>query len=197
MRLLLVRHAETAETGTKLTGRLGGIPLSKAGREAAEAAGKALAGTKPVEIITSPAERCRETAAAISRPHRLIPKQHKAFAEVDYGSWSGRRLSDLRRLAAWRDLMVAPSRFRFPAGESLEEVRQRSVSATEAIAGRIDGTVILVTHADVIRCLVCHYLGMPLDLVHRLHVAPTALTEIVLTKGSVLVPVVNQRITVT
>jgi len=195
MRLILVRHALTAETGRKLSGRLGGVPLSAAGIEAAEATARALAVIDPVEILTSPVERCRQTAAAIGRPHRLTPKMQRAFAEVDYGAWSGRRLSELRRLAAWRELMAAPARFRFPSGESLEEVRQRTVAATEALAARHpDDTVILVTHADVIRCLVCHYLGMPLDLIHRLHVGPASLTEIHLGQGSVLVPAVNQRI---
>ena len=193
MRLLLVRHAVTAETGKVLSGRLPGIPLSPLGVEAAAVAGRALADAAAGVIVTSPMERCRQTAVALGRETGIRPRVDKRYAEVDYGAWSGRRLADLRRLAAWRSLMVSPARFRFPGGETLDEVRQRSVAATEALAVAFaEDTAVVVTHADVVRALLCHYLGMSLDLIHRLEVGPTSLTEIDLTDGFVRVPIVNQ-----
>ena len=195
MRLLLVRHAATADTGKVLSGRLPGIPLSPDGVEAAGVAGRALADSAAAAIVTSPMERCRQTAALVGRATGLRARVDRAFAEVDYGAWSGRKLSDLRRLAAWRTLMASPARFRFPGGETLDEVRQRSVAATEKLAGGYRGeTVVVVTHADVVRALLCHYLGMPLDLLHRLEVGPTSLTEIELTDGFVRVPRVNHHL---
>jgi probable phosphoglycerate mutase len=192
MRLLLVRHAVTAETGKVLSGRLPDVPLSAGGVEAAGVAGRALAGSAAVAIFTSPMERCRQTAALVGRATGLRARVDKRYAEVDYGAWSGRKLSDLRRLAAWRALMASPARFRFPGGETLDEVRQRSVAATEALAGAYPGAVVVVvTHADVVRALLCHYLGMPLDLLHRLEVGPTSLTEIDFTNGFVRVARVN------
>jgi probable phosphoglycerate mutase len=115
--------------------------------------------------------------------------------EADYGRWSGRTLSSLRRLKAWNRLMMSASRFRFPEGETLEEVQRRGVRAVEGlVAHHPKKTVVAVSHADVIRCVLAHYLGVPLDLVHRLHVAPASVS-VVLLHGDAppVVPTVNQQ----
>jgi broad specificity phosphatase PhoE len=196
MRLLLVRHAVTAETGRMMPGPAPGPALSEDGRRAADSAGRALAGSGLTAIVTSPMRRCRQTAGAVARVTGIRPRVERGFADADFGSWSGRRLSDLRRLAAWRTLMASPSRFRFPDGETLEEVRHRAVATTERLVAAYpdDATVLVVSHGDVIRIVLCHYLGMPVDLVHRLEVAPISLSEVALTDGRVSVPRVNQRI---
>jgi len=74
--------------------------------------------------------------------------------------------------------MAAASRFRFPDGETLEEVQRRAVARVEqlAIEHRRNATVVVVSHADVIRAILVHYLGMPLDLIHRIHVAPASVS---------------------
>ena len=194
MRLLLVRHGVTSETGRALTGRLPGVALSDMGRLDAAVVADRLSRRPIVAAYTSPIRRCRETARIVAGPHRLTPVTDRRAIEVDYGTWSGRKLADLNRLKAWGRLMAAPSRFRFPEGETLGEVQARAVEAVEEVAAR-HGTdeVLLVSHADVIRVLLCHYLGMPLDLIHRLNVAPCSLSVIDLAaEGTVHVPVVNQ-----
>ncbi len=89
--------------------------------------------------------------------------------------------------------MVAPSRVRFPGGESLVEVQARAVGACEELGTRHDGhPVAVVTHADVIRLLLAHYLGVPLDLYHRVSVAPASVSVVDLpAKGPPRVPIVN------
>jgi probable phosphoglycerate mutase len=194
MRLLLVRHGVTGETGRILTGRLPGVALSDRGRLDAAVVADRMADTPATAAYTSPIRRCRETARIVVAPHGLTPITERRLIEVDYGSWSGRRLADLSRLKAWGRLMAAPARFRFPEGETLGEAQMRAVEAVEELAGR-HGTdqVLAVSHADVIRVLLCHYLGMPLDLIHRLHVAPLSLSVVDLAAdGTVHVPAVNQ-----
>jgi probable phosphoglycerate mutase len=89
--------------------------------------------------------------------------------------------------------MQSASRFRFPEGETLEEVQRRAVATVEALAQRHgDDTVTAVSHADVIRVILAHYLGMPLDLVHRLAVGPASTSIVDLyTSGVVAVPTIN------
>lgn len=171
------------------------MSLSAAGAQQATVAARLLADRHPVAAYTSPLRRCRETARIIARVHGLTPIADRGLVEVDYGAWAGGRLSDLRRREAWRRLMTGAGRFRFPQGETLTEAQGRAVAAIERIADRHpDDEVIVVTHADVIRCLVCHYLGMPLDLIHRLVVAPAGLTIVELDPdGAVRVPAVNVR----
>lgn len=196
MRLLLIRHAVTAETGTKLSGRLPGIPLSGAGVAMAEQLATGMASLKIHGLYTSPILRCRQTAKPLGVVWGLEATTLQGVTEADYGSWSGRNLAALYRLKAWQRLMASASRFRFPDGETLEEAQRRAVAAIEGLAvGHRRETIAVVTHSDVIRVLLAHYLGMPLDLVHRLHVAPASVSIIELGEdGQVAVPTINNDV---
>jgi len=194
MRFYLLRHAVTAETGITLSGRLPGIPLSADGRHMAEFAADMLAALRPAMLVSSPVDRCKETAGIVGGQWGLKPHLDRAFIEADYGSWSGRKLAALYRLKAWSHLMASAARFRFPDGETLEEVQRRAVAGIERLAAthRKDATIVIVSHADVIRSLVAHYLGMPLDLIHRLNVRPTSISVVELNgDGPPRVPIVN------
>jgi probable phosphomutase (TIGR03848 family) len=181
-RFVLVRHAPTPETGTKLTGRLPGVALGPAGEELARATAAALAGAKPAAIVTSPVQRCVETARIIGEPHGLHPTVDDGFAEVDFGRWQGRTLSSLRKLKAWRSVQLAPSRFRFPEGESFVEVQARAVDALERLAGRQE-TVVVCSHADVIKLILSLHLGQPLDAFQRIGIAPASISVLDLEPG--------------
>lgn len=173
MRLIFVRHAPTAETGGILTGRLPGVGLSPQGIELTKARAAQLADVRIDMVLTSPVQRCRETARILSAGWGLTPGVDTGFTEADFGDWSGRTLKSLYRLKAWQRLMTAPARFGFPGGETFLELRSRVVSATEKIAASYRKKhVVVVSHADTIRVALGHYLGAPLDLVHRLDVRP-------------------------
>ncbi len=153
-----------------------------------------LSPVKLAAVYSSPIERCRETAAIVAGPHGRRVRVRKGFIEADYGAWSGRTLGSLRRLKAWQQLMAEPTRFRFPDGETLLDVQYRAVRAIEAIveSHRANEVVAVCSHADVIRVLLAHHLGMPLDLVHRLDVRPASISVLDLDRnGRVWVPVVN------
>ena len=179
MRLYLVRHAVTAETGKVLSGRLPDIPLSPEGVAMAEALASRVGDLRPSTLVTSPVQRCRETARILGGAWQLRPRVNRAFDEADFGDWSGRTLKSLYRLKAWGRLMTSASRFRFPNGETLEEVQCRAVAGAEALAAsHRKERVVLVSHSDVIRSLLAHYLGMPLDLIHRIDVRPASVSLI-------------------
>jgi probable phosphomutase (TIGR03848 family) len=193
MRLLLLRHAVTTETGARLTGRLPGVALSEEGVAMAEALAARLAPLKLAALYTSPIERCAQTAEIVARGRSIAVSPTDALVETDFGRWSGRTLKSLYRLDGWRQLMMSASRFRFPDGETLREVQVRSVSAIEEMAVRHrHGIVLAVSHADVIRAALAHYLGTPLDMIHRLNVDPASVSAIDLAPdGAVAVPFVN------
>lgn len=182
--LYLIRHAPTAETGKKLTGRLPGVGLDGDGTRAAEAAASSLASVRFAAIYTSPVLRCRETARILAAPHALRPTPYRSLIEVDYGAWSGRTLGSLRRTRQWRELFVAPSRVRFPGGETLAEVQARAVRACEELAdAHPRHTIGLVSHGDVIKSSVAHYLGVPLDLFQRIAISPASHSIVHLRRG--------------
>lgn len=178
-RLLLIRHGPTPETGRRLTGRLPGVGLDEAGRGAAERTATRLADVRLRAVYSSPIERTWETARIIAAPHRLQPVADDGLLEVDYGSWSGRTLQSLYRLKAWRTVQVTPSRMRFPDGEALADAQRRAVDTCERLAASHGNAIIaLVSHSDIIKGVVGHYLGQPLDLFQRLDIAPASVSVV-------------------
>jgi probable phosphoglycerate mutase len=172
--LLLIRHAHTDAAGKRLTGWARGVHLNATGRREADRLVERLEGVPISAIYSSPLERCRETAAPFARARGLPVRARRGLIEVDYGDWTGRPISQLRRTKLWRRVMQSPSTVRFPGGESLLEVQSRAVAELEAIAVEHAGsTVAVVSHADVVRLLLAHYAGIHADHLHRL-VADTA-----------------------
>ncbi len=193
-RLFFVRHAPTPETGSILTGRTPGVGLGEAGKASARHAAEQFDSAKISTIYSSPVQRCRETAHQIGAVVSVKPRIARAFEEIDYGDWAGRKLKDLYRLKAWRHLHSAPSRVRFPHGESLAEAQDRAIAGCEKIATthKTGERVIVVTHADVIKSIVSYYLGAPQDLFHRISISPSSITVLDLPRnGHPLVHAVN------
>lgn len=183
-RILLVRHAPTPETGTRLTGRIPGVSLGEAGEEAARTTSRALAELDVEAVYSSPIERTMETAWIVAGPHGLSPIVEPGLTEIDFGRWTGQDLDDLRRDEQWRTVQMNPARFRFPGGESFVEAQTRAVEAVERIAGDLgDGTAVAVSHSDVIKLVLAYFLGQPLDLFQRLRIATASISDLRLEKN--------------
>ena len=187
--LLLVRHASTAASSAgRNLGQRDDPPLTDADRNAAADVGAALSlelselGAVGTRIVSSPALRCRQTAAAIATgigdPTTAIEVDARLI-EIDYGAWDGLtaeecfvRDPDLR--AAWeRD----PAATRCPDGESGQDVADRIAPAFaelwEWLATSEDRAVVVVAHNHVNRLELCRLLGWPLaDYRRRLVQSP-------------------------
>jgi probable phosphomutase (TIGR03848 family) len=175
--LLLLRHGLTEHTGARLSGWTAGVHLSEAGREQARALAERL-GPVPVDAIySSPLERCQETAAVVAEAKGLKLETLEDVGEVQYGDWTGRTIKELAKEPLWKLVQATPSAARFPEGESLYEMQARSVQAVERLrAAHPEQTVAVCSHADVIKAVACHYLGMHLDLYQRVVVGPGSVT---------------------
>ena len=196
--ILLVRHGTTATTGRVLPGRAPGLHLSERGRaEATELADRlATSRRRPGALYTSPLERARETASALAKSLQLRPVVERGLNECDFGDWTGKRLSSLRRRKEWRSVQGSPSTFRFPRGESFGEMQQRIWSTLERLASRHHNeTIVVVSHADPIKAAVTYALGVPLDLFQRTIIAPCSLSAVALTSASPVVLCVNASAT--
>lgn len=178
-RLVLVRHAVTAQTGPKLSGRTPGIDLSDRGRDQAKALGERLAGL-PIDVVyASPIERTTQTAGAVAEHHGLDVLPLPGVVEADYGEWTGGTIADLAKSDLWKVVQRTPSRARFPGGESLAEMQSRMVAALEEVVARHPGElVVVVSHADPIKAAIAHYTGVHLDLFQRIVVSPASVTVI-------------------
>ena len=102
--VLLVRHGRTPTTGIELYGRKPGVHLSEEGKnqatEVSERIGK-ISSTTIAAVYASPLERTRETAAPIAKAVGQKVKKVSGLLELDVGEWTGKKLSELRKLKAW------------------------------------------------------------------------------------------------
>jgi probable phosphoglycerate mutase len=169
--------------------------LSEEGQRIAADLGQRLSEVRFGAIYTSPLERTMETAQAVARHQKKPVVPHPGLLEINYGDWSGRTLKSLYRLQAWRVIHQSPARVRFPNGESLVEAQARAVATLEELAQRHRRqTIALVTHADVIKAAVSHYLGQPLDLYNRIMIAPASVTVLDLSEqGPVRLVTINSH----
>jgi probable phosphomutase (TIGR03848 family) len=177
--LLLVRHAVTPTTGSVLYGRTPGISLSEEGRRQARTLAERLSVLPISAVYASPLERALETARVIAAAAGVRVRTARGLTEGDAGTWTGRRLTQLRRTKAWQTVRDRPSQFAFPGGESFVAYRDRAVRTAARIAARHpDGTVALVSHGDTIRILLSDYAGAPLDRFPRFVVAPASVSAV-------------------
>jgi probable phosphomutase (TIGR03848 family) len=176
-RLVLVRHAVTAHTGPLLSGRMPGVDLSEKGVGQADATAQRLAKLPITTVYASPIERTTQTAQQIAAQHALEVRALPGVIEADYGDWTGGKIAELAKTDEWKVVQVAPSRARFPNGESITEMQARTVAALdEVVARHPNETIVVVSHADPIKSAIAHYSGMHLDLFQRVHVSPASVT---------------------
>ncbi|WP_017606480.1 MSMEG_4193 family putative phosphomutase [Nocardiopsis alkaliphila] len=187
--LLLVRHGMTDATGPRLAGRAPGVYLNDTGRSQAAHLASRLEGLAPAALVCSPLERCQETAEALSERLDVPITTDERFVECDYGSWTGRSLTDLATEPLWRVVQDHPSAARFPGGESLAAASARAVEAVRDWNRRLlreavqePPVYVVCGHGDVIKAIVADALGMHLDLFQRLRVDPCSVTSITYTR---------------
>ena len=186
--IILVRHGENDwSKANKLAGWLPGVHLNETGHRQAEAVGQRLAVLPIKAVYSSPLTRCVETATYIADTHRLSVQHLDEIGEVRYGEWEGKKIKKLARKPMWHAVQFFPSRARFPGGETLGETQFRAVTALEETAARHEKEmIVVVSHADVIRLLLAHYLGVHIDLFQRLVIAPASVSILSLSPGGLV-----------
>src|SRR5438067_7672407 len=162
-----------------------GIGLDDRGRGQAAAAGARLADVPLDAIISSPLQRCRETAAAIGAArngHQVAVTEDDRFAEVAYGDWTGKPIKRLAKEPLWRVVQPHPSVVRFPGpdGESRPGVQERAVAAIRDWNERLGpkAVYLVCSHGDVIKSIIADSLGLHLDMFQRIQVDPCSVSLI-------------------
>lgn len=185
--ILLIRHGENDYVKKqRLAGRMPGVHLNQNGQQQAQALAEMLKRAPIKAIYSSPLERAMETAAPLARALGLEVQPRPGLIEVDVGEWQDQRIKALSRTKLWKVVQGAPSRMRFPGGETFAEAQHRICQDLEAIVRQheVKDVVVCVSHSDPIRLAVAYYLGMPLDMFQRLSVAPASITMLHLGEAS-------------
>lgn len=183
--VLVVRHGLTAATGSALTGRTPGISLDERGRAQAKAVAARLAEVKLDAVVSSPLERCFQTAEAIAADQAtagLAVRTDDRLIEVGYGDWTGKSLRKLSHEPLWRVVQAHPSAVTFPGegGEALADAQRRVVAAVRGWNEEFGpkGVYLICSHGDVIKALLADSLGLHLDMYQRIIIDPCSLSVI-------------------
>ncbi len=191
--VLLLRHGRsTANTAGVLAGRTPGVLLDDVGHAQVAALGQRLAPVPLSAVVSSPVQRCVDTAEAVRAVHgprgrlRLRPDlvQDSRLSECDYGDWTNRALKELTKEPHWTVVQQHPSAAQFPGGEALRDVQARAVEAIRHTDARLRAEVgehavwAAVTHGDVIKAIVADAVGSHLDTFQRIVADPASVTAI-------------------
>lgn len=185
--VVLVRHGRTtANADGVLAGHLAGVHLDDAGRRQAADLARRLQAVRPVRLVSSPLERCLETAQALAAATGADVCPDDRLVEARYGDWTGRPLRELARTKLWRTVQDHPSGAVFPGAdaEAMADVQARAVRAVRdhdraVAAGDGESAVWLaVSHGDVIKAVLADALGMHLDTFQRLVVDPASVSVV-------------------
>lgn len=178
---LLIRHGHTSQTET---GKLYSDPastLTDKGQAQAQAIAQWLPAEAPEVLLTSPSLRVRATADAIGQCSGAQPIILTDLFEWQVGDWEGRSYYQIKKeepdaYAAWSK---DPIRHAPPNGESIEQLCERAIVQIQVIQAQYAGKkVALVSHAEVIRAILVHALGMPVDNFWRLNVPTASVTKV-------------------
>ena len=180
--VLLVRHGRTAaNAGGLLAGWTPGVVLDETGLAQARALGERIAALPLAAIVTSPLDRCQQTAAAVlgTRTGAVVETDDR-LGECHYGEWTGREIKTLAKDPLWRVVQAHPSAVTFPGGESMRAMQDRAVDVVREVDARVgEGAVwVAVSHGDVIKAVLADAMGLHLDQFQRLVIDPCSVTAV-------------------
>jgi probable phosphoglycerate mutase len=179
IKILLIRHALTDSIGKRISGRTPGISLNDEGRKQVVQLVESLTRLHIDILFSSPLERAIETASPIGESHGLEYIVSDELTEIDYGIWTNLTIEEIKKAPTFRLYNSFRSITQIPGGESPLDAQNRMLSAIGKLRHQYPSkTVAIVTHADLIKSAIAFYLGMPLDMMHRIEISPASVSVI-------------------
>jgi probable phosphomutase (TIGR03848 family) len=194
--VILMRHGRsTANTAGVLAGWTPGVQLDDTGTGQVQTVGQRLAAVPLAAVVSSPLERCRQTAAAVLAGRDLELQVDDRLGEARYGDWTGRPIKELVKEPLWKVVQQHPSAAIFPGpeGEGLAQTQARAVAAVREWNATLgpDAVWLACSHGDVIKSVLADALGVHLDQFQRIVVDPASLSVVTYTDTRPFVVRVN------
>jgi len=169
---ILMRHGETA---WNREGRVMGrnpVPLNGHGRKQVGAAIPFARSIEPNLIVTSPLQRARESAEIIAGGLEGVAiVEETRLAEVLYGRWEGKDYDELLADPEYLRFREEPLATETPGGETIAHVQSRGAGAVmDAIGANPEKRILFVSHGDIIRTILCHFMSLELANFRRLRI---------------------------
>ncbi len=196
-KLYLIRHGQTdSNSGKQLQGRID-YPLNAEGLRQARAMTAYMSSVKLDAIYCSSMLRARMTAAPLALSHNLPYRCTELLQEMSFGEWEGLPLDEIgRRWPREMELFLTrPGEWQPPGGETFAEAVERSKKALAYIFSQEghDKDIAVVSHGGLIRCLLCVFLGLPLNNFWKLCVHNVSVSVIREWDGNFMAENINVR----
>jgi probable phosphomutase (TIGR03848 family) len=194
--VVLLRHGRTtANAGGVLAGWTPGVALDDAGRAQVQAVAERLAKVPLAAVVSSPLDRCVQTADAVVAGRELAVETDDRLGEARYGDWTGKTIKELVKDPLWKVVQQHPSAAVFPGpdGEGLAQTQARAVAAVRAWNATLGPEAIWLacSHGDVIKAILADALGLHLDQFQRIVVDPASVSVVTYTETRPFVVRVN------
>jgi broad specificity phosphatase PhoE len=176
-----------------LLGRTIDEPLDLRGEGQARGLAKRLLALPELTIESSPRRRARHTAGIIASMRETVVRIVPQMDELDFGVWSGRSFVALAEDAHWVRWNRYRAVTRTPAGDCIRDVQARAMTHFRKLQQTVDGTVVIVTHAEVIRSVVLLALQSPIEDYRRIDISPASLTMLSLDGTQLRLDRLNER----
>ena len=181
--VVLVRHGLTHLTGPVLAGWTPDLHLDERGTAQAEAVAERLRPVPFTAVVSSPLDRCLDTAGhVLAGRDGLALQVEDRLGECRYGDWTGRPIKELVKDPLWKVVQNHPSAVVFPGpeGEALAHTQARAVAAVRDWNARLgpDATWLACSHGDVIKAVVADAMGLHLDQFQRIVIDLCSVTVI-------------------
>ncbi|MCW2698235.1 MAG: putative phosphoglycerate mutase [Modestobacter sp.] len=194
--VILLRHGRTtANTAGVLAGWTPGVRLDDAGTAQVQAVAQRLAPVPLAAVVSSPLERCQQSAGAVVEGRSIELQTDDRLGEARYGDWTGRPIKELVKEPLWKVVQQHPSAAVFPGdgGEGLAQTQARAVAAVREWNAELgpDAVWLACSHGDVIKAVLADALGVHLDQFQRIVVDPASLSVVTYTDTRPFVARIN------
>jgi probable phosphomutase (TIGR03848 family) len=194
--VILLRHGRTtANAAGVLAGWTPGVRLDDAGSAQVQAVAERLAAVPLAAVVSSPLERCQQTAGAVVAGRSVELQTDDRLGEARYGDWTGRPIKELVKDPMWKVVQQHPSAAVFPGaeGEGLAQTQARAVAAVREWNAQLgpDAVWLACSHGDVIKAVLADALGVHLDQFQRIVVDPASLSVVTYTDTRPFVARIN------
>jgi probable phosphomutase (TIGR03848 family) len=181
--VILLRHGRTtANTAGVLAGWTPGVQLDETGQAQVQAVAQRLSAVPLAAVVSSPLERCQQTAGSVVAGRALELQSDDRLGEARYGDWTGKPIKDLVKDPLWKVVQQHPSAAVFPGpeGEGLAQTQARAVAAVREWNTKLgpDAVWLACSHGDVIKGILADAFGMHLDSFQRIVVDPASISVV-------------------
>ena len=193
--IYLVRHGQTAWNKEEVFRGRSDIPLNETGLREAALAGEYFRRLDLHAIYSSPLSRAWQTAQKIAPFHSLEVQPLEGLMDMSFGGWEGHSLKEVKekdeqRYRQWRE---EPHCVVIPGGETLGEVRTRTMAALEGVIRKhLEGTLVLVSHRVINKVLICGILGIDNSHFWQIGQETTAINLIQYRNGKYVLALLNE-----